>query len=84
VAGNGININNQNLSVKLWSNIANLLQFNGNGELYLKISPNSHPALKKEVGSGDLFLDPAELTGGGGATLLGAFWAWGCFCCGFA
>ena len=68
--GTGIKITGKNLSVNLLNNAANLLQVNTNNELQLLISPNSHPALKKEVGTGDLFLDPAELTGGGGATLL--------------
>jgi hypothetical protein len=66
IEGNGIAINANNLALKLWANALNLLQFNSNGELFLQISPNSHPALKKEVGTGFLFLDPLALGGGGG------------------
>ncbi len=66
VAGDGIEINANNIALKLWANSLNLLQFNGNGELFLRISPNSHPALKKEAGTGFLLLDPLALGGGGG------------------
>jgi hypothetical protein len=66
VAGNGIAINANNLALKLWANALNLLQFNSNGELSLQISPNSHPALQKEAGTGFLLLDPLALGGGGG------------------
>jgi hypothetical protein len=66
VAGNGIAINDRNIRLKLFNDIGNLLQFNNNGELQLLISPNSHPALQVEAGTGYLLLDPLSLGGGGG------------------